>query len=361
MKRVAVGVALLAVLVLAVLGAGGLWGWKLLHSPYGPDGPAGPNSPQATVPFTIESGESARHILERLTDLRLLPNAVLARLYLVYTLDDPPLQAGEYAIQTPATTGEVLDQLIRGDVVLHQATIIEGLTLEETAEHLAAQGFGEYETYLDLMRVSDAIADLDPEAETLEGYLFPDTYSFPRGATEAAIVATLVSTFRRNLEAVLAEAETPPALRELIILASIVEKEALLDSERPTIAGVYRNRLDRGIGLYADPTIIFALKQLGTWDGDIRRSDLALDSPYNTYRYPGLPPGPICSPGLASLRAAAAPAPVPFLYFVSRNDGTHVFAETLREHNRNVDEWQRRYWRRKRAEGANPPPAVEPS
>ncbi len=136
-------------------------------------------------------------------------------------------------------------------------------------------------------------------------------------------------------------------------LASIVEKEAQLDEERPVIAGVYRNRLDRGIGLYADPTVIFALKQLGTWDGDIRRRDLELDSPYNTYRYPGLPPGPICSPGLASLLAAATPADVPYIYFVSRNDGTHVFAETLREHNRNVDEWQRRYWRDRRNRGAN--------
>lgn len=350
MKRLALAIALFAVLVFVVVAGGAWWGWTLLHAPHGP-GPSN-GAPSATVDFVVEPGESARRILERLTDLGLLPNASLARFYLVYALDDSPLQAGEYAIPTPATTGEVLDRLIRGEVVLHQATIIEGLTLEETAQQLATQGFGDYETFVSSMRAPALITDLDPAAETLEGYLFPDTYSFPRGASEARIVETLVSTFRRNFEAVLTEAESPAPLRELLILASIVEKEALLDSERATIAGVYRNRLDRGIGLYADPTIIFALKQLGTWDGDIRRRDLALDSPYNTYRYQGLPPGPICSPGLASLRAAATPAQVPFLYFVSRNDGTHVFAETLRQHNRNVDEWQRRYWRRRRAEGS---------
>lgn len=350
MKRLASIIGMAVVVLLLAASAGAYWGWKLLHTPHGPSGPsAGPTS----VEFVVEPGESARRILDQLTSLGLLPNALLARLYLVHVLDDPPLLAGEYAIPTPATTDEVLDRLIRGEVVLHQATIIEGLTLEETAEQLVAQGFGEFEKFVELMRSPELVADLDPATETLEGYLFPDTYSFPRGTTEARIVETLVAGFRRNLAAVLAEVEAPKSVRELIILASIVEKEALLDSERPTIAGVYRNRLDRGIGLYADPTIIFALKQLGTWDGDIRRRDLALDSPYNTYIYPGLPPGPICSPGLASLQAAATPAEVPFLYFVSRNDGTHVFAETLRQHNRNVDEWQRRYWQRRRAEGSS--------
>jgi UPF0755 protein len=128
-------------------------------------------------------------------------------------------------------------------------------------------------------------------------------------------------------------------------LASIVEKEARLDEERPRIASVYVNRLRIGMALYADPTIIFALKRRGVWDGNLRRADLALDDPYNTYRFAGLPPGPICSPGLASLRAAAAPEEGTFLYFVGRNDGSHVFAETLAEHNRNVERWQKQYWR----------------
>jgi UPF0755 protein len=145
-------------------------------------------------------------------------------------------------------------------------------------------------------------------------------------------------------------------LREVVTLASIVEEEAKVASERPLIAAVYANRLDRGMGLFADPTIIFALKRMGRWDGNIRRRDLALDSPYNTYRHAGLPPGPICSAGVGSLLAAADPADVPYLYFVSRNDGTHVFATSLDEHNRNVATWQRRYWRERRAAAGKPTP-----
>jgi UPF0755 protein len=137
----------------------------------------------------------------------------------------------------------------------------------------------------------------------------------------------------------------------VVTLASIVEKEAQVASERPVIAAVYRNRLDQGIGLMADPTVIYALKRLGKWNGNLRRDDLRLDSPYNTYRYAGLPPGPIASPGLASLKAAAEPADVTYLYFVSRNDGTHAFADTLGEHNDNVEQWQRRYWRERRRQG----------
>lgn len=355
-KRAVAWLLALGGLTAVAAGLAGYWGWRQLHTPYGPE---------AEVAFVVEPGETARGILERLAARGLLPDATLARIYLIYALDAPTLQAGEYAIPSPATTPEILALLVRGEVVLHQATVIEGLTLEETAESLVQQEFGTYERFLEAMRDPSPIADLDPEAETLEGYLFPDTYSFPRGASEDEIVATMVATFRSNLERLTpdivrpadmdaeaaARGEPSTSLRELVILASIVEKEALLDSERPTIAGVYRNRLDRGIGLYADPTIIFALKQLGTWDGNIRRADLALDSPYNTYVYPGLPPGPICSPGLASLEAALRPAEVPYLYFVSRNDGTHVFARTLREHNRNVDQWQRRYWRERRANG----------
>jgi UPF0755 protein len=343
-KRIVALLALLAATLAAVAAFAGWRAWQLLHTPFGPS---------SQVEFEVESGETARQILDRLEDRGLLPNAILARVYLTRYLDDPPLQAGEYLIPSPTTTPDVLARLIRGDVVMHAVTLIEGLTLEETAQQLEAAGFGEYEEFVERMRSPTAVVDLDPAAETLEGYLFPDTYSFPRTATVERIVETLVETFRKHLERDLGGEQSVENLRDLVILASIVEKEAQVDDERPIIAGVYRNRLERGIGLYADPTIIFALKQLGTWDGDIRRRDLDLDSPYNTYRYPGLPPGPICSPGLASLEAAAAPAEVPYLYFVSRNDGTHVFAETLREHNRNVDEWQRRYWRERRAEGSD--------
>ena len=199
------------------------------------------------------------------------------------------------------------------------------------------------------MRSPRLIASLDPDAPDLEGYLFPETYSFAIGAGEREIVETLVKTFRqrfeRDVRPRLAAGSPGRSIRQVVTLASIVEKEAKASADRPLIAAVYRNRLERRIGLAADPTVIYALKRVGRWNGNIRREDLRMDSPYNTYRYAGLPPGPICSPGLASLAAAAAPANVPYLYFVSRNDGTHVFAQTYAEHNRNVDLWQRKYWR----------------
>lgn len=224
-------------------------------------------------------------------------------------------------------------------------TLVEGLDLDETATALAAAGLGEPRRLLAEFVSPGRVLDLDPEASRLEGYLFPDTYRFAPGTSESAIADTLVAAFRRQYESrvrpLRAAGDSRP-LRELVILASLVEKEAKLDSERPLIAAVYANRLRRGIGLYADPTIIHGLKLLGRWNGNLTKSDLRMESPWNTYRIAGLPPGPICSPGLSSLEAAALPADVSYLYFVGRNDGSHVFADTLAEHNRNVERWQKR-------------------
>lgn len=329
-------------LLLAALAAGAVawWGWTTLHRPHG--------SGETTL--VIEPGTDAGTILARLESQRVIPHAALARAWLVYGLGDPPLHAGEYRFEGALTTTEVLDKLIRGDVVLHQVTVVEGLTLEETARSLADAGFGELDAFLAAMRDPAPVAELDPEAETLEGYLFPETYSFQRGVTERGIVETMAATFRRHFDAEVRPLLEDRTVRELVTLASIVEKEARVESERPLIAAVYTNRLAAGMGLYADPTVIFALKLRGEWDGNLTRENLQVDSPYNTYRYGGLPPGPIASPGLGSLRAAADPADVPYLYFVSKNDGTHVFATTLREHNVNVQRWQRDYWRRRWAE-----------
>ncbi len=338
--------------LLGLLAAAGLgtWVWRTLHTP----------SPARTEEevLWVRPGQSAGAILRELEKEGLVADARLARAYLIYALDDAPLRAGEYAFGEPMTTPEVLDVLIRGQVVSHPVTVIEGLDLDEIAAELAAAGFGEASRFRQEMNNISLIADLDPLAENLEGYVYPDTYQFARGTSEADIVAKMVATFRQRfteeLQPLLGEGgegggETR-TVRELITLASIVEKEAGVAEERPIVAGVYANRLRQGIALYADPTVIYAKKLQGDWDGNLRRPDMAMDSPYNTYVYPGLPPGPICSPGLASLIAAAAPADVPYVYFVSRNDGTHIFAETHREHRRNVDKWQRRYWRERWAE-----------
>ena len=330
-----------AVLALLVAAAVGLLAWaeRELERPRGSD----------AVEVVIDRGAPMTSILEELAAADVIGDPLLARLYLDYRRPGEALQAGEYRFEQPMSTVEALDRVIHGEVVTYPVTVVEGLTLRETAERLAAEGFGDLDAFLHAMSSPALVADLDPAAESLEGYLFPDTYAFPRGTGEAGIVEAMVRNFRRRVEDHL-DAAAGHGLdpRGLVTLASIVEKEAGAIEERPLVSAVFHNRLDRGIGLYADPTIIYALKMAGTWDGNLRRRDLELDSPYNTYKVPGLPPGPICSPGEHSLRAAARPADVPYLYFVSRNDGTHVFAETLAEHNRNVSRWQVRYWRERR-------------
>jgi UPF0755 protein len=341
-RRLVLGVALLLVIIPAGLAG---WAWWSLQRPY-----KGYPEPERQV--TVASGTSATQILLNLQKEGILADARLARLYLIYRLRDPKIQAGEYLFRGALSGPQVLQMLVHGKTLSHSFTLVEGMTLEETAEQLAGEGFGRHEVFLAQMRSPQRIADLDPEARDLEGYLFPETYSFAAGTGEKDIVDMLVRTFRRRFEKYvrprLAQDPQGRSVRHLVILASIVEKEAKAAAERPLIAAVYQNREDRKIGLAADPTVIYALKKLGRWDGNLTRDDLRMDSPYNTYRWAGLPPGPICSPGLASLEAAAAPAHVPYLYFVSRNDGTHVFAETLQEHNRNVEVWQRQYWRDRR-------------
>ena len=329
--------------LLAALAAGGAayWLWQEFNEPYrGFDG-------ERLV--TVTPGTNASAILDQLEEAGVLRDARLTRLYLIHGLGDPHLKAGEYRFDQALDAPSVLDKLVRGEVVTYPVTLIEGLTLWQAADAIVAAGFGDREVLLREMGRGELVQDLDPVAENLEGYLYPDTYHFARGTTEAEIVDTLVRTFRQRyheeVEHLLGDWEG--TVRDLVILASIVEREAQIDEEWPQIASVYTNRLRIGMPLQADPTVIYALELAGTYDGNIRRPDLRYDSPYNTYVYPGLPPGPICSPAVKSLVAVARPADTPYFYFVSRNDGTHVFARTLAEHNRNVNEWQKRYWRRR--------------
>lgn len=336
---------LFVIALIAVIGVGAAvgWAWWRIHEPHGD-----------TVErnLTIHSGQGASSILHTLEEEGLIYDSRLARLFLIRKLGDPPLIAGEYVFNEPLSTPQVLDKLIRGEIVTWPMTLIEGLTLDESADMIAQQGFGDRERLREEMSHPGRIADLDPQADDLEGYVYPDTYHFARGISEKELVDVLVQTFRRRFEE--SAVRIPPgdgrSVREIVTLASIVEKEALLDAERPLIAGVYAHRLRRGIGLYADPTVIFGMKKLGVWNGNIRKSDLKIDSPYNTYVNPGLPPGPICSPAVKSIEAAITPEDTKHLYFVSRNDGSHIFASSLSEHNRNVNKWQKQYWRKRWAE-----------
>ena len=236
---------------------------------------------------------------------------------------------------------QIVDKLVRGDVVRHVVTFPEGTNLEDMARLAAAKGIPMAD-FLAAARNPAPIADLDPEAKDLEGYLFPDTYDIPRGPEPAAqLVARMVKRFRTVIGPDLTRLPAGRTLRQVVTLASIVETETARPEERPRVAAVFLNRLQRRMPLQTDPTVIYALRKVGTWDGNIRKGDLDVDSPYNTYRFPGLPPGPIASPGRASLQAALHPAESRELYFVSRNDGSHQFSETLAEHERWVNQYQR--------------------
>jgi UPF0755 protein len=239
-------------------------------------------------------------------------------------------------------------KLVRGEVFARRLTFPEGLTIAEMAEVFESRGFGTAAQFLEAASDASAIKELDPVSTNLEGYLFPETYALPRGTPASRLVEMMVERFLSVFDERLRGLAQEQGLttRQVVTLASLVEKETGQASERPLVAAVYRNRLKIGMGLQADPTVVYALRLAGRYDGNIRRQDLAIDSPYNTYRYPGLPPGPIAAPGAASLEATLTPADVDYLYFVSRNDGSHAFARTLSEHNRNVREFQVLFFRR---------------
>jgi UPF0755 protein len=186
------------------------------------------------------------------------------------------------------------------------------------------------------------VSDIDPQAKSLEGYLFPDTYQFTRTQTMTDIVATMVKRFKQEAKAIgLLATPDPEQVHRLVTMASIVEKETGAPEERPLVASVYYNRMAQKMGFQADPSVIYAAMLAGRWNGVIHQSDLQFDSPYNTYKHAGLPPGPICNPGRASLEAALHPADTNYLYFVSDNNGHHRFARSLEEHARNVAAYRR--------------------
>lgn len=264
------------------------------------------------------------------------------------------LKAGVYEFKGPQSAVDVIDKLVRGEVIHASITIREGLDRFAIAKLFAAEGFGTEEAWNELTSDAEPIRDIAPSAESLEGYLFPDTYKFDPGTSPQSIVNAMISNFRKTWGSEIALITTGLDAHQTVVLASIVETEARIPQERPIVASVYLNRVRKRMLLGADPTVIYAMKLEQRWDGNIRKADLQRDSPYNTYRRPGLPPGPIANPGLASLRAAAAPATTPYLYFVSRNDGSHVFATSLAEHNRNVEKYQRQYFRDLRAQQKKP-------
>jgi len=291
----------------------------------------------------VEAGSRAPDVAELLVSHGVLEHRLpfLVR----YMLGRPRhrLKAGEYLFDKPLRPIDVYWKLVRGEVHLRTLVVPEGSDLFDIAGLCREQLGISPEEFLQVARQGSAVHDLDTQAETLEGYLFPDTYRFPYGTPATVVVATMLARFRQVLESKFpAELRASPhRLHEVVTLASLVEKETPEAAERPVVAGVFLKRLEKRWPLQCDPTVVYAARLRGRFVESISQADLTVPSPYNTYRVQGLPPGPICSPGESSLQAALHPASIDFLYFVSNNQGGHLFAKTLAEHQRNVARYRK--------------------
>ena len=336
-----------ALLILLLVAAAGAAVWIVdtrVHAPYrGYEG--------AEQFVDLPPGAGSRAIGDRLVAAGVVSDPITFRAALWLTEQGRHLKAGEYRFDRAMTPIDVLAKIARGDVYVIALTFPEGLTILEMARLFEAHGLGPAAAFVEAAKDVSSIHGVDPAATDLEGYLFPETYALSRHADAASLVRLMTARFAHVFTPELRQAAAARGLsvRQALTLASIVEKETARGDERPVVAAVYENRLRIGMALQCDPTVIYALQRAGTYDGNLHHDDLAFDSPYNTYRYPGLPPGPIASPGLAAIEAALHPADADFLYFVSRNDGSHAFARNLDEHNRNVQKYQVQYFREKRA------------
>jgi UPF0755 protein len=317
--------------------------YRRVHEPF--QGYAG-----GEVFIDIRPGLGTRGIEQRLVGAGVIRDSLTFRAALWLSGNARRLQAGEYRFDRPVTALAALDKIARGEVDFVSLTFPEGLTILEMAEIFESHGFGAASAFVTAAKDPSPILALDPAATDLEGYLFPETYSLPRHTDAPTLVRQMVAHFQQVLTPEFRATIEAQGLsvRQAVTLASLVEKETARADERPVVAAVYENRLRIGMALQCDPTVIYALLRGGKYNGNLRRTDLAFNSPYNTYRYPGLPPGPIASPGRASIEAALYPADVDYLYFVSRNDGSHEFARSLDEHNRNVRKYQVQYFRERR-------------
>lgn len=339
MRRLLFAIGLIALLGGGAAIAGRVWFERALS-------PIATGEEARDVIWTVEAGDSFWAIAARLEREGVIRDARVARWYAEAENLSSRLKIGEYALSTGQSTPEIFEALTRGRVRTHPVVIPEGLRATEIAERLETSGLADADAFLTIVFDPESPERYGVEGPTLEGYLFPDTYRFARGLPAERIVRAMVEQFKSVRAQLLPEdAEAfPLSMREHTTLASIVEKETGAAHERPLIAAVFLNRLKRGMRLQTDPTVIYGIPD---FDGNLKRVHLEDgNNPYNTYRIRGLPPGPIASPGRASLRAVVEPAETPYLFFVSRNDGTHVFARTNAEHERNVDEYQRRRRRR---------------
>ena len=316
-----------------------------------------PFGPDKETFVEIAPGTGTVGIAEQLSEAGVVRSALAFEM--VKKLKHGTLKAGEYRFDHAATITEVYDRLRRGDVYTVTLVVPEGFNIFDIAGAVEAAGLGSKEEFLAAEKAhTELIAQWSPHANSLEGYLFPDTYKFGRHTTPVQMLTAMVKRFgvvvgklgvsnssnhpvnpAHDDETVMNGA--PESVAKLVTMASLVEKEVHLDAERPVVASVFRNRLAAGMPLQTDPAVIYASMLRGTWTGVIHQSELHSDSAYNTYAHVGLPPGPICSPGLAALRAALHPAETEYLYFVADARGATRFAATLQEHDAQVASYRK--------------------
>ncbi len=310
-----------------LLAGSGLWWHNRLWTPT--------HTPETTL--VVQPGAASTTILHQLADAGILTSVPAGRIYLEGPARGREMQWGTYIIPASSRPVDVLEMLLRGRVKQFKLTVIEGMSSEEIQAVLEKAGVADIEDWLSVVAESGLVADLAPDASSLEGFLFPDTYAYSTGITAPAVARIMTDRFRT----VWAE-EQPNNIQssmttlDIVTLASLVEAETSVPEERRRVAGVFVNRLRRGMLLQCDPTVVFALKRRGEWTGRLLRIHWNVDDPYNTYRYPGLPPGPINNPGRAALRAALNPEVHKLLYFVADDSGGHIFSSTLKDHNRAV-------------------------
>ncbi len=313
---------LITLILVVTLAVGGWLAWLVLA----------PVTPPANTSLLLHSGYSTRRIAAELKKAGVIRSEIAFRLWHLLH-PKPSLKAGEYRFERPTSLPQVYERIARGDIYFHVVTIPEGYTMFDIAKAMEDAGLGSAADFLQVVETqTQLISDLAPEATSLEGYLFPNTYQFTRTESLEEMAAAMVHQFRAVAQEIRLNSDIP----RVVTIASIVEKETAAPEERPLVASVYYNRLAQNMALDADPSVIYAELLTGTYQGSLRHADLAVNSPYNTYRFPGLPPGPIGNPGRSSLEAALHPDDSKFLYFVSDGNGHHRFARSLEEHNRNV-------------------------
>ncbi len=316
------------------------WFYYLASSPV--------NEDTRNIVVKIEPGMTLKQVSVLLKNKNLIQNSAVFRAIAFLQKKQNQIMVGEYEISSSMVPMDILRRVTSGKTVLHPITIPEGYRITEIANLLANNGLVDKEEFIRLTQDEEVIKFWDIPGDSLEGYLFPETYHFGKNTGTRKIIDTMMKTFQDqvsplNLDKRAKELNFTP--HKVITLASIIEKETGKAEERPLISSVFHNRLKKNMRLQTDPTVIYAIKN---FDGNIRKKDLSLDSPYNTYKYKGLPPGPIASPGLKAILAVLEPDNSDYLYFVSRQDGSHQFSTTLDAHNNAVRKYQLKKVRRNR-------------